>query len=88
MNITVHVERLILEGLPIPPDQHLRVRVAVETELARLLSADGLSASLLSGGTWSCVPSNSIELTNVGTPVRLGQQIARAVYRGIGGSGR
>jgi len=88
MNIIVHIERLILEGLPIPPDQHLKVQVAVEAELARLLSADGLSASLLSGGTWSRVPANAIELANDGTPVLLGQQIARAVYKGIGGSDR
>jgi len=88
MNIYIHVERLVLEGLPITPDQRLQVQATVEAELARLLTATGLSVSLLAGGTWSLVPANGLEWAHDGSPAHLGQQIARAVYGGIGGSSR
>jgi hypothetical protein len=84
MNINVHIEQLILDGLTVSHDQQPLVQAAVEAELTRLLAADGLSASLLSGGTLSHVPTGAIELTNEGNSSQLGQQIAQAVYGGIG----
>lgn len=84
MNINVHIERLILEGLPMAHNQRLLLQTAVEAELARLLAADGLASALLSGGAVPHVPAGSIQLTSEGDPTVLGQQIAQAVYRGIG----
>ncbi len=84
MNINVHIEQLILDGLPVSHEQQPLLQAAVEAELARLLAADGLSASLLGGGTLSHVPAATINLTSEGVPGQLGQQIAQAVYGGIG----
>lgn len=86
MKIDLHIERLILEGLPITSGQRSQVQAAVETELTRLLTANGVSTNLLSGGVWPRIPVGSIQLTNDNTPANLGRQIAQAVYKGIGGT--
>ena len=83
MNINVHIEQLILEGLPITHSQRPRLQAAVETELARLLAADGLAPSSVAGGWVSHVPTGSIQLASANDPTHLGQQIAQAVYGGI-----
>ena len=85
MNININIDRLILEGLPISHSQRPLVQAAVEAELARLLTADGLAPSLMAGGAMPHIPAGSIQLTSDGNPHALGQQIAQAVYRGIGG---
>ncbi len=84
MNINIHIERLILDGLPIAHNHGPLVQAAVEAELARLLAADGLGPSLQAGGALYRVPGGSIQLMGDGNPNTLGQQIARAVYGGIG----
>ncbi len=88
MNVNVHIERLILDGLPIASHQGPLVQTAVEAELTRLLAADGLAANLLVGGALSHLQAGGIQLTGEGNPGQLGQQIAQAVYGGIGGEGR
>ncbi len=88
MNINVRIERLVLDGLPIAHNQGSMVQAAVEAELAGLLAANGLAPSLPGGGALYRVPAGSIQLTGDGNPNTLGQQIARAVYGGIGGNGR
>lgn len=84
MNITVHIERLILVGIPVTPRQREALHAAVERELARLLSAGRLSPELLPGGAVPSVRANSIQLADESSPLHLGREIARAVYRGIG----
>jgi hypothetical protein len=85
-NINIHIERLILDGLPISHSQRPLLQAAVEAELARLLTNDGLSAGLMAGGVMPYVPGGSIQLMSDENPKTLGQQIAQAVYGGIGGS--
>ena len=84
-NINLHIERLILDGVPLSHGQRPLVQAAVEAELARLLTSGGLSAELQSGGALRHVPGGNIQLSSDGNPHRLGQQIAHAVYSGIGG---
>jgi hypothetical protein len=84
VNIELHIERLILDGLAIETSQGAQVQAAVEGELMRLLAADGLSSRLLSGGTMPRLPTTSIQVSDQPNPIDLGQQIAGAVYGGIG----
>jgi hypothetical protein len=88
MNINIHIERLILDGLPITHSQRPLVQASVEAELARLLATDGLASRLQAGGALPNIPGGSIHLTSDGNPHKLGQQIAQAVYGGIGGNGK
>ncbi|MCK4787486.1 MAG: hypothetical protein KAV87_27255 [Desulfobacteraceae bacterium] len=83
MNISMHIERLILDGISIPHHQRPLLQAAVEQELTRLLVADGLSSSIVTGGTISNVTGNTIRLTTERTPTQLGQQIAQVVYGGL-----
>jgi hypothetical protein len=83
MSINVHIERLILDGLSVSDAQSPIISAAVERELTRLLEAGGLERSLQSGGAWPSVPVRHIQLT-AGKPAHLGQQIAAALYEGIG----
>jgi hypothetical protein len=46
MNINVNIERLVLEGVSVPPSQRPLLQAAVEAELAGLLTAEGLGSEL------------------------------------------
>ena len=83
MNINVSIERLVLDGLPVTSAQGSLLGAAVETELVRLLATGGLEMGLQSGGAWPSLPVDVVLLT-ASKPAQLGQQIAQAVYGGIG----
>ncbi len=84
MNLSIHIERLILDGLTLTSNQRRLVQAAVEMELSQLLAAGGLSPELSAGGARPSIRAGDIQLTNDTHPARLGRQIARAVYGGIG----
>lgn len=85
MNVNLHIERLILEGIDLAPHEHGHLQAAVEVELGRLLSAGGVSQELIGGVALPSLRAGDIQLGNGAGPVQLGQQIAQAVYGGIGG---
>ncbi len=87
MNINLHIERLVLEGLPIAQGAGPLVQQAVEAELSRLL-ADGVSPRLLGGGALPHSPAGAIQLTKNISPAAIGRQIARSVYGGIANESR
>ena len=84
MKINLHIDRLVLDGLPIDRHQGPLVKAAVEAELSRLLTANGLANSFLAGGATPSVPAPGIEMSNDRNAARLGQQIGSAIYGGIG----
>lgn len=85
MKIELHIERLILDGLPVTRLQGPQVRAAIEHELARLLAAHGgLSVELSGGGAVPRVRAASIQIAQDSQPTQLGRHIARAVHAGIG----
>lgn len=96
MNIRVHIDRLILDGLDLLPVQRTELQAALEAELARLLSAGGLSPALENGaalpvlrlGELSPLPAGELPASSApgapGAAAGLGRQIARAVYGGLG----
>jgi hypothetical protein len=86
MNINLHIERLILDGLNIGHGQGALIKAAVEAELGRLLREGGMSTDLNSGGAFPSVHVGSITMGKEGNPSLVGQQIANAVYDGIGKS--
>lgn len=83
-DIHLHIERLILDGLPIERAQGPHVQAAVEAELTRLLTENGLAANLQAGGAMPSVRANAIQLSSNSNAAQLGQQIAQSVYGGIG----
>ena len=90
MKIHVHIERLILDGLPLGPSGGSRVQAAVEAELARLLTEGSTTEGNIaqawpSGGAVPAVPAAPIQLSARARPAEIGGQIAASVYAGIGG---
>jgi hypothetical protein len=83
MNIHLHIDHLVLDGLPVEAGHGPHVQAAVEAELTRLLASGTLTTGLRMGGARPSVPSNDIHLTGHDTPASLGQQIGQAVYGGI-----
>lgn len=87
MNIRLHIERVVLDGLDLSQAEAEGVRASLEAELTRLLAA-GLAPQFLSSGAYSSLPGSRLESgertpTQAGT---LGSQVAQAVYGGIGRS--
>ena len=84
MKIHVHIERLILDGLPLEKGQGPEIQAAVERELTRLLTAGGLGGQWQSGAAVPRIRASGMQLANVIRPNRLGEQIGQSVYSGIG----
>jgi hypothetical protein len=84
MNVNLHIERLVLDGVDIAPHQRYHLRAAVQAELARLMSVGGLAGAIAGGGAVPNIPGQSIQLQRQNSPGELGRQIAGAVYGGIG----
>lgn len=87
MNINLHIERLILDGLPLASRQSAFIKEAVEAELTRLLAENGLSAGLQTGGAIRSLQANSIEINAETKSPQIGEQIARSVYDSFGKGG-
>jgi hypothetical protein len=88
MNINLHIERLILDGVNIRPGQRHLLQASVEAELGRLLSKGGISPGLANGGTMPAISAKGFQLgggkESSNNAMKLGRQIAHSVYGGIG----
>jgi len=84
MNINLHIERLILDGLPLEAKDSAAFRAAVEVELARLLTQNTDAANWQTGGAVPSVRADAIQLKAESSPAQIGQQIAGSIYGGIG----
>lgn len=84
MNINLHIDRLVLDGLELAPEHRSLLQAAVESELSRLLTERGLSSSLARGIAVPRMSARDMQITGVSSPTELGRQIAQSVYGGIG----
>ena len=84
MNINLRIDRMILDGVNLPPEGQADFQAALETELSSLLSTHGLQSELAAGGAFRVLSAGTIQAFFDHDPVGLGQQIARAIYGGIG----
>jgi hypothetical protein len=86
MKIDMHIERLILEGLPVTSVEVERLQRTLQHELARLLATSGLLPQLQHGATLPRVRAGNVQFGKAPHPAALGQSIARAVHESIGNS--
>ena len=84
MNIELHIERLIVEGLPVSYAQRPLLQAAVEAELMRLLAEGGLAEGLAGGIMVPSLQGGVLQLGGASDPAALGVQIAQSVYGSIG----
>ena len=84
MNINLHIERLVLDGISLAPHQRAALKTAVESEVKQQIANQGISDAMQSDSHHRSVSGGSISLENSREPVSLGQQIGNAIFRGIG----
>lgn len=84
MKINLHIERVVLDGLSIKPHQQRPLKVAMESELTRLLSAEPVGSGLQSSRFIQSVSGDTTSISGNAQPRVLGAQIAGTVHRGIG----
>ena len=82
--VGLHIERLTLHGLGLPPGQSHRLQGAVERELGHLLGTRDAAARLSKSTASSSVAAQSIRIGDGGNMADLGRQIAEAIYRSLG----
>jgi hypothetical protein len=86
-NVILHIERLILDGLPLKPGEERLVQAAFETELTRLIAAGGLGEGWQSGGAVPWLPTAPVEVGAKPSPAGIGRQAAQSVYGSFNGQG-
>jgi hypothetical protein len=84
MNVNLHIERLVLEGIDLDPAERPVLQAALEAELGRLLTEGGVGTGLASGGAVPSVRAGGFEMSGERNASQLGRQIAGSVYGGLG----
>jgi hypothetical protein len=82
MNINLHIDRLILDGVTLSQRERTLLGASLEAELTRLLTTGGLPTTFPISGAVPSVSASAMQMNN--NPVQMGQQIAQAVYGGNG----
>jgi len=83
MKIHLHIDRLVLEGLHQADLSEAGLRREVAAELSSLLAADALTPALQRSAFRAAAASSDEGEGRDPQAQTLGQQIGRAVYRGI-----
>jgi hypothetical protein len=81
-NIVLHVERLVIAGVPLNTHQAGQVQRAMERELLRLLRRDDASGAFR-GGAVPVVAAPPVQIASPLRPAELGRHIARSVHHGV-----
>lgn len=80
MKIRLHIESLILDGLPVNGVEAVaHLRAALEAELVRLFTAGDLGP-LQTGKAVARLRAAEIKLAPATKPAQLGEQIAQSVH--------
>lgn len=83
MKIHVHIERLVLDGLPVDRRSAGQVQAAVEQELSRLMAAGQLPAGVLAGGAMPVLQAPPIAVAAGTSGANIGTAIAQSLHGGI-----
>lgn len=81
MNIELHIERLVVDGVsPAQAASSWVLGAAVERELAQLLASRGLDPALASGGTVAALRAPAMPPSTGENADALGRRIAQSVH--------
>ena len=80
-NLELNIEKLILPDLP--PRQRARVAAAIEQELSRLWTEQGLPPGVT--GDSLALNATSIQVAASVTPDAMGVQVAQSIYQSLAG---
>jgi len=85
MNINLHIDRLIIDGIDIGPQQKKELLHALESSLKQQLLAQGAGTAIRSHAHRNSVNGGAINVGTGADPVRLGRMIGKAICKGIDG---
>jgi hypothetical protein len=80
-NIELQIEELVLHEFT--PGDRYRIGEAVEGELAKVFTEQGVPPSVAQGGEAARLGGGAFELKTNSTAKAIGIQVARAVYEGL-----
>ena len=80
-NIELNIEELVLHGFQ--PGDRQRIGLAVQQELSRLFTEQGLPTGLSSGGAVPSLDAGAFHNAPDAKPGAVGQQIANSIYTGF-----
>ena len=83
MKISLHIDRLVLDGLSLGNKDGPLVQAAIEKELSRLLSDGGLGNEMRSGGAVPKLTAHGVQVQEGDSPGTIGRKIAGSVYGGL-----
>jgi hypothetical protein len=83
MTIHLHIERLVLDGLPLSAADSARISGSLQAELLRLIEGQGVNPALAAGAMPS-LAAPAIHPVDGQDARALGRQIAQSLYRGVG----
>jgi hypothetical protein len=84
MRIELHVDRLVLDGLAVSQHQGDAVMLAVQRELARLLTDEATPSTWSAGASVDAIQGTTIRTAGAAGPAALGERIAASVAAGLG----
>jgi hypothetical protein len=85
MNVRLHIDRLVLEGVNVSAAGRPHLQAAIEAELTRLIAAGGISPELARGIAVPSIPAPQMTVAPDAKPAQMGVAIAGAVYGSMGG---
>jgi len=77
-SIEIYIQELMLHGFA--PYDRCRIGVAVEQELTRLFTEQGVPLSLIHGGEVARVDGGMLEMTSGSGAEQIGVRVAQAVF--------
>ncbi|TYO63529.1 hypothetical protein FXV83_26860 [Bradyrhizobium hipponense] len=84
MNIRLHIERLVLDGLRVNASDGALLKASLEAELGRLLSESGINSEIAAGGALPRLEAAPMQVRRGATPAQIGSGIAHSVFSGVG----
>jgi hypothetical protein len=81
MNVSLHIERLVLDGLPVTSSSSALLQAAVEVELGRLLASEPIA--LAASSVQTRVTGGEMQIRPGVSARELGGEIGRRVFASL-----
>lgn len=83
MNINLHIERLVLDGVTVDHRYQNQLKNLVESSLRQQLVSNEINTTLYINNNYATISGGSISIDSLKHRKSFGKQIGNAVYKGI-----
>jgi hypothetical protein len=84
MDVQLHIERLVLDGVNVTPHERAVLVLSFQSELSRLIQVHGLSEGAMQGFAAPSLPSCNASMSQPFKAGGFGVELARSLYSGLG----